>query len=219
MECLALGKLDAYLDSVHRTDKLLVPGIEMSTDANLLLHELGQRCDMRKITQLFSGGTVYIVSISFCMALLDMAPYRHLYNTSGSGKTRLSLVGLCHEWGLYLSFLRRDATGSRDLQDAILKVLPSISIWNKEGLRRLDDNLQIAEHVFAMVLCARVFVLRELVDRIPLSTNATTARRRWVLLQAAPPSFHPGGDIFVQLLRSIRGGETETMPQFISSTN
>jgi hypothetical protein len=37
------------------------------------------------------------------MALLDLVPHRHLYNTSGSGKTRLSLDGLCHNWGFHIT--------------------------------------------------------------------------------------------------------------------
>ena len=64
IEYLAKGKLDAYLDSVRRDDKPSVPEIEMSTDPSLLLHELGIRTDMKKIQELFSGGTVYLVSIS-----------------------------------------------------------------------------------------------------------------------------------------------------------
>jgi hypothetical protein len=62
-EYLAEGRLDAYLDSVCRDDKCSVPGIEMSTDPNLLLHELGTRADMEKIGNLFSSCTVYLVSI------------------------------------------------------------------------------------------------------------------------------------------------------------
>jgi hypothetical protein len=61
---LAEGKLDAYLDAVDPDVKFVVPGINMSTRPNLLLHELGQRCDMKRIEQLFSQGTMYLISIS-----------------------------------------------------------------------------------------------------------------------------------------------------------
>ena len=61
---LAQGKLDGYLDSIRRSDKVSVPEIKMSTDPNLLLHELGKHADMNKIGKLFSGGTVYLGLIS-----------------------------------------------------------------------------------------------------------------------------------------------------------
>lgn len=53
----------------------------MSTDPNLLLHSLGVSVDKQKMDELFVNRTV------------------HLFNTSGSGKTRLLLDGLCHHWG------------------------------------------------------------------------------------------------------------------------
>jgi hypothetical protein len=71
IKCLAEGKLDAYLDSVCRSDKHILPTIKMSTHPNLLLHRLGERCDMKKINELFSECTVYFPSLA-CMALLDM---------------------------------------------------------------------------------------------------------------------------------------------------
>ena len=63
IECLARGDLDGYFTSILRDDKLLVPGIEMSTDPILLLHGIGDHCSMDRINELFSGGTVYFLSI------------------------------------------------------------------------------------------------------------------------------------------------------------
>jgi hypothetical protein len=45
IEYIAMGKLDGYLDSVHRKDKFTVPRVTMSTDLHLLLHDLGNSTD------------------------------------------------------------------------------------------------------------------------------------------------------------------------------
>jgi hypothetical protein len=96
--------------------------------------------------------------------------------------------------------------------------LPGMSTWNNEGPDRLDDNAKALERSLLMIFVVRVFVLQKLVDCIPLSTGATTARRRWVLLQARPPYFGVSGDIFVRLLNCVRGGHTQTMLAFIRFT-
>ena len=147
------------------------------------------------------------------MVLANFTPHSHLYNTSGSGKTRLSLDGLCHNWGIYISC--RDAQiektgGSVDFYVATNQMLT----WDKD----LNSNAKAADRVFAMLMCARVFILKQLLDGIPPSTSAMTARRRWVLLQAMPPcrQFYP--DIFAELIGSIRGGDESLMLDFVRST-
>jgi hypothetical protein len=92
-----------------------------------------------------------------------------------------------------------------------------MSSWNQGGTNRLGVNLDALERALLMVFVVRVFVLKKLVDRIPRFTDAFTARRRWVLLQAMPPYFAFGGDIFVRLLKCV-GGQTETMLDFIHVT-
>jgi len=61
MDLLAAGKLDGYLNSNHRKDKVDVPDMIMSNDVNLLLHQLGEHVDKTRIEDLFSGGTMYVV--------------------------------------------------------------------------------------------------------------------------------------------------------------
>jgi len=58
MDFLAKGKLDGYLKSNNPEDKFVVSDIEMSTDVNLLLNQLGEYVDMEKILELFDRGTV-----------------------------------------------------------------------------------------------------------------------------------------------------------------
>jgi hypothetical protein len=56
IEYLAQGKLDGYLNSNSRDDKISVPNMVLSQDPNLLLHGLGNEPD--KIRDLFIHETV-----------------------------------------------------------------------------------------------------------------------------------------------------------------
>ena len=60
MKCLASGKLDGYLDSTRREDKLTVSGVLLPNDPNLLLHNLGMGVDMERIKNLFINDTVFV---------------------------------------------------------------------------------------------------------------------------------------------------------------
>ncbi|KAF8241169.1 hypothetical protein L208DRAFT_1383632, partial [Tricholoma matsutake] len=82
---LAKGGLDRYFDSTRPEDFVTDPDVGLPTHPMLLLHDLGRSSDMERIKQLFVADTV------------------HLFAASGSGKTRLSLEGLCHHWGFYIS--------------------------------------------------------------------------------------------------------------------
>jgi hypothetical protein len=66
IECLAQGKLDGYLDSNRRGDKVSVPNMTLATDPNLLLHDLGKQSNLERIKKLFVKDTVYVVSIPTC---------------------------------------------------------------------------------------------------------------------------------------------------------
>jgi hypothetical protein len=69
-----------------------------------------------------------------------------------------------------------------------------------------------------MLLCARVFVFKQLLNRIPLQTDVKTARRRWVLLQSWPRRYGLGNDIFVEVLMSLRA-DTDIMLAYTKYTN
>jgi hypothetical protein len=138
----------------------------------------------------------------------------HLFAVAGSGKTRLSLEGLCHEWGLYISCKLTSGgwpAGSSDFAHAIT-TMQTISNWDKttEGTTDPNQNVYVAHRAFAMLICARVFVLKCLLENLPPGTNAVTARRRWVLAQVMPP-FYQTHDIFVHVLQSLRGAEMGDM--------
>lgn len=145
--------------------------------------------------------------------------YSFLFNTSGAGKTRLSLEGLCDHWGIYLTCQsgRRFGTfGSSDFQ-AATSILTSISTWDPTA-QNFTDNIATADRVFAMLLCARVFIFQQLLAQIPKQTDVRTARRRWVLLQSLPGCYGLGDDIFAEVLRSLRRADTDIMRMLIRST-
>ncbi|KAF8516724.1 hypothetical protein BU17DRAFT_92559 [Hysterangium stoloniferum] len=198
---LAIGKLDGYLDSIQRHDKVTDLGVYLPLDPILLLHDLGRHVDNKRIEKLFIDDTV------------------HLFGVSGSGKTRLSLDGLCWNWGLYISCKNTGgpASGSNDFNVAT-KMLQTMSTWNTGDSDGHSKNAESADRVFAMLLFARVFVLKQLVKYLPLNTDATVARRRWVLAQALPPrSSQKGDDLFVTILQTIRHADTDIMITSINS--
>lgn len=54
---------------------------------------------------------------------------------------------------------------------------------------------------------------------MPCDTTAAVARQRWVLAQISPPLDRAGSDIFVEVLRAIRGGgETNILEEIVSNT-
>jgi hypothetical protein len=67
VEKLARGYLDGLLDSIHHETNLSVPGIFIPTDKQLLLHQLGERSDMRRIDELFVPTTVFVIFWSASM--------------------------------------------------------------------------------------------------------------------------------------------------------
>jgi hypothetical protein len=215
---LAEGKLDGYLDSIRYEDKIKVPYVDISNDLSLLLHDVGKFPDKERIKKLFIDDTKFVVLYSACMAAANHA-YSFLFNTSGAGKTRLSLEGLCNHWGIYLTCRsgRRSATfGSSDFQ-AATSILTDISTWDPTA-HNFTGNAATADRVFGMLLCARVFVFQQLLTRLPEQIDVRIARRRWVLLQSLPGCHGLGDDIFAEVLRSLRHADTEIMRVFIRKT-
>jgi hypothetical protein len=149
-------------------------------------------------------------------------PLSHLFNNSGSGKTRLCFEGLCYNWGLYISCRadkRPKQDGSDDFRKAV-ELIPSLSDWREVGedSGHFISRAQAADRAFTMLLCSRVFVLKAFIDQIPRNACSQDARRRWILAQALPPQLENGGDIFLEVFQSLRKGDTPCMKEFIAST-
>ena len=89
-----------------------------------------------------------------------------------------------------------------------------------ENMRDWDNfdgfNVGVACHVFEMVLCARFFVLKHLLEHLPPDTDAVKARRRWVLIQAMPPYFE-NKDIFSIVLAKLHEADTDVLMKLTKS--
>jgi hypothetical protein len=139
----------------------------------------------------------------------------HLFSVSGSGKTRLSLEGLCLVWGLYISCQPGSDTrvgGSRDFLNSTA-TMETMRDWNDE---ESEKNVDIACRVFEMIICARFFVLKYILEQLPPGTDAMKARRRWVLIQAMPPYFE-NKDIFSIVLAKLRQANTAALVKLTKS--
>ena len=71
VEHLVMGNLDGYLNSVDPKDKLTVPGLRMSTEPHLLLHDLGKYTDQERVGRLFLPGTTSVILNYICMIIYN----------------------------------------------------------------------------------------------------------------------------------------------------
>jgi len=87
---------------------------------------------------------------------------------------------------------------------------------NGDSAGDIIKNAQ-ADRTFAMLLCARLFILTQLVIKFPVGTNPAVARRRWVLAQILPPTlqYGPPSDLFAMVLASLRGVSTKILQKLI----
>jgi hypothetical protein len=149
---------------------------------------------------------------------LSLLLRRHLFSSSGSGKTRLTLDGLCANWGFYISCKSNEAhlSGSSDFETATGDIISRLSSWKKgSGDEFYENNYDCAQRVFTMLLCARVFVMSKLIEKFPPETAVKDARRRWVFLQVMPPVHRFRGDMFRDVLWTLRSANSADMEDFI----
>lgn len=127
-----------------------------------------------------------------------------LVNTSGSGKTRLLLEGLCEYWGFYFtSLVDSSLLGSSDVQNSIRTyvpdsphfrtTLPQVNSSNYE--KALKTNRDNANRIFSQVFLARLMIFdlfAEVMDQHRARhTDQHVYRYRWLLLQLQPSLIHP----------------------------
>ena len=106
------------------------------------------------------------------------------------------------------------ASGSNDFTVAT-EMLQIMNTWSPD----LFNYEPVAHRAFEMLLCARVFILEQLVQRLPVNTDVTEARRRWVFAQVLPPHLEDDDeDLFVKVLLSLRGATTDIMRDIIRSS-
>ncbi|KAJ7081315.1 hypothetical protein B0H15DRAFT_744991, partial [Mycena belliarum] len=134
-----------------------------------------------------------------------------LVNTSGSGKTRHVLEGLCREWGFYfVSTTETEDFGSTDIMNCIMSRLlanPNFTecLPSPDFHYQLADNCRIADECFSQVFLARIIIFRVFLDSIIESGRLITEedKHRWLLLQIRPAILTPSSDIFDELAQVI----------------
>ncbi|KAG6836152.1 hypothetical protein H0H93_010881 [Arthromyces matolae] len=136
-----------------------------------------------------------------------------LLNTSGAGKTRLILQGLCKQWGFYFTCKRNsDEVGSSDIQSIIRPegclnqqgIIPDLS--NAPSVvEALADNEQIANRCFSAAMVSRILVFSCFLRTFKLrgrNMDILLLKARWLLLQLDTSLLGTNtqiGDVFQEL--------------------
>ncbi|KAG8806438.1 hypothetical protein FRC17_004991 [Serendipita sp. 399] len=165
-------------DLRHFIDTLNIPKVSDYAPPSLLLHTLGESSDsslLDRIHQLFRDGNRYLV------------------NTSGSGKTRLLLEGLCHHWGFYFTVNNQpDEVGSRDISRMLQTMRGLLPVaGSRNRFETVENNREILSRHFLPVLYIRVLALRLFLKHVSQMEGGIQEehKRRWLLLQLASPYF------------------------------
>ncbi|KAG6875290.1 hypothetical protein C0992_004427 [Termitomyces sp. T32_za158] len=122
------------------------------------------------------------------------AKHSVLFNTSGAGKTRLILQGLCDEWGFYLTCSRQASeVGSADIENVLHPRIGHLKICglieHPSSLLEFEKNEQHAERCFIAVLTARFVVLLCLLAAfevrfgVPTAGQISVLRKLWLFVQ------------------------------------
>ena len=94
-----------------------------------------------------------------------------------------------------------------------------MSKWDVAREADIAKNVDVADRAFAMLICARVFVLKCLLKNLPINSDATVARRRWVLAQVLPPSLkYDKDDLFTVVVKSLRSAGAMDMLNLARTT-
>ncbi|KAJ7750989.1 hypothetical protein DFH07DRAFT_745947 [Mycena maculata] len=180
-------------------------------EPNFLLHQLGNLQKDKAMDERL-------------LKILNPDAITFLVNTSGSGKTRHLLEGLCRKWGFYFCSTQNEKLGlpppyekfgSADLMNCIAHrllategftaILPEIDFYDQ-----LQRNRAIAKACLAHVLLARVLVFRAFLDSIIASGRKITTddKRRWTFIQVHPALLAPSSDVFDQLAQALNTSAT-----------
>ncbi|KAK7044927.1 hypothetical protein R3P38DRAFT_2766480 [Favolaschia claudopus] len=129
-----------------------------------------------------------------------------LVNTSGSGKSRLTFEGLCHNWGLYFTVTSpwvRDL-GSQDITtviETLTSTLEEVTL-PAHSPRQLEKNHTIAERCISRALLARLLVFRIFLETAKESGLTEDHKKRWLMLQLSP-FLGTGSDVFQMLAMEL----------------
>ncbi len=137
------------------------------------------------------------------------------FAVSGSGKTRLTLEGLCHQWGFYISCRgasKNWAAGSDDF--LVATTMEEMSSWDKcnEGP---DDPVNVARRAFEMLICAWLFVFKHLLTKLSLTQMGRQPDGGGSLFKPCRPPFDipvTSSPLSLQVSVVQRAGTWATLP-------
>ncbi|KAJ7152477.1 hypothetical protein C8R46DRAFT_1121324 [Mycena filopes] len=179
-------------NTIAHIESLQIPAI--STRPSLLIHDLGA----------FETNDALRTRIR---GIFRKHASTLLVNASGSGKTRLSLEGLCQRWGFYFTMTQDgNRLGSADSGDKFHDSLRRAAAFEEElpsaassaFPRALAGNVAIAEKRLGQVLLSRLSIFLMFSEIIHSDGITEAHKKKWLLLQLRPQL--PGDsspDIFV----------------------
>ncbi|KAL1661329.1 hypothetical protein GGG16DRAFT_60491 [Schizophyllum commune] len=140
-----------------------------------------------------------------------------LVNSSGSGKTRLLLEGLCQRWGVYMTGAAESSgVGGSDASFAMSVELQGNKHFKSEGKLgegEIEDNRFTAKNTFSRLLLSRLLLLHRFLQAVPASARHTNeTRQKWLYLHVLPKSV--GCDHLLSLLKQRLTSLTSTMLRF-----
>ena len=207
-------------ETITHLNSLKIPSLKGKP--NLLLHDLGSFTKdvllEKRLRNIFMPNNhTFVKFLEILSVILFINPIRFLVNTSGSGKTRLLLEGLCVNWGFYFtSLVDSSLLGSSDVQNSIQthvpdssrfrRVLPLSSSSGYESA--LITNREIASRIFRQIFLARLMIFNLFAETMnnfiktkpELDVDPHVFKARWLLLQLQPSFVHPQvWDVFDEL--------------------
>ncbi|PVF94282.1 hypothetical protein CPB86DRAFT_740793 [Serendipita vermifera] len=179
--------------------KLHIPGVPRDRPS-LLLHRLGEQPTANEKT---STTLQWVFNTHRNVMLI---------NTSGTGKTRFLLDGLCSRWGFYFVGMKNAAgIGSNDLATFVDEFKEAKGHEDTDEARKLDiilDRMQnMAQHRFLQLLLSRFLILNLLIEEAKSFGGLQHYHRRlWVFLQVQPLNFDltSSEDLFLTTARELQ---------------
>jgi len=135
--------------------------------------------------------------------------FRLLINTSGSGKSRILLEGLCRHWGFYFVAVGSSIVGSSDFF-ATFSTIDAARYYTENTTER-----RLLQLLLSRLLLLNLFI--EVAKCSPTGLQQKEHRRLWTLLQVHPEIIkgHFCGDIFADLTRCLRHTTSENLRNLI----
>ena len=155
--------------------------------------------------------------------------FRLLINTSGSGKSRILLEGLCRHWGFYFVAVGSPIAGSSDFYVTFSRIDDASDYKQARNLKGIDPYAfphmgNTTERRLLQLLLSRLLLLNlfiEVAKSSPTGLQQKEHRRLWTLLQVHPDIIkgHFCGDIFADLTRRLRHTTSENLRNLVKEAH